>query len=77
MLSSLLDRANIRAFALPVPSVIELGYYLSTLVALGGIVVSGLPLDRRFAGTNPAEDDGLLRVIKILRKGSKATGPMS
>jgi hypothetical protein len=28
-------------------------------------VVAFLPLDPRFAGSNPAEDDGVLRVIKI------------
>jgi hypothetical protein len=28
-------------------------------------VVAFLPLDPRFAGSNPAEDDGFLRVIKI------------
>jgi hypothetical protein len=35
------------------------------LVALGGLVIACLPLDTRFAGSNPAEDDGFLRVIKI------------
>jgi hypothetical protein len=34
-------------------------------VALGGLVVACLPLDPRFAGSNPAEDDGFLRVITI------------
>jgi hypothetical protein len=38
-------------------------------------------LDPRFAGSNPAEDDGFLTVIKnpqleFLRRGSKAVGPM-
>jgi hypothetical protein len=28
-------------------------------------VVACLPLDPRFAGSNPVEDDGFLRVIKI------------
>jgi hypothetical protein len=28
-------------------------------------VIACLPLDPRFAGSNPAEDDGFLRVIKI------------
>jgi hypothetical protein len=28
-------------------------------------VVACLPLDPRFAGSNPVEDDGLLRVITI------------
>jgi hypothetical protein len=28
-------------------------------------VVACLPLDPSFAGSNPAEDDGLLRAIKI------------
>jgi hypothetical protein len=27
-------------------------------VALGGLVVACLPLDPKFAGSNPAEDDG-------------------
>jgi hypothetical protein len=36
-----------------------------TLIALGGLVVACLPVDLRFAGSNPAEDDGFLRVIKI------------
>jgi hypothetical protein len=30
-------------------------------------VVTCLPLDPRIAGSNPSEDDGFLRVIKILR----------
>jgi hypothetical protein len=34
-------------------------------VALGGLMVACLPLDPRFADSNPAEDDGFLRVIKI------------
>jgi hypothetical protein len=34
-------------------------------VALGGLVVACLPLDPRFAGSNPAEDDAFLRAIKI------------
>jgi hypothetical protein len=34
-------------------------------VALGGLVVACLPLDPRFPVSNPAEDDGFLRVIKI------------
>jgi hypothetical protein len=34
-------------------------------VTLGGLVTACLPLDPRFAGSNPAEDDGFLRVIKI------------
>jgi hypothetical protein len=38
---------------------------LILLHALGGLVVACLPLDPRFAGSNPAEDDGFLRVIKI------------
>jgi hypothetical protein len=43
-------------------------------------VVACLPLDPRYAGSNPAEDDGFLKVIKsvarLLRRGSKAVGPM-
>jgi hypothetical protein len=56
------------------------------IVALGGLLVACLPLDPRFAGSNPAEDDGFLRVIKILvikirrhdflRRGSEVVGPM-
>jgi hypothetical protein len=34
-------------------------------VALGGLVVACLPLHPRLAGSNLAEDDGFLRVIKI------------
>jgi hypothetical protein len=34
-------------------------------ITLGGLVVACYPLDPRFAGSNPAEDDGFLRVIKI------------
>jgi hypothetical protein len=34
-------------------------------VALGGLAV---PLDPRFAGSNPAEDDGFLRVIKSVAR---------
>jgi hypothetical protein len=32
---------------------------------VGGLVVACLPLDPKFAGSNPAEDDGFLRVIKV------------
>jgi hypothetical protein len=35
------------------------------LVALGGLVASCLPLETRFAGSNPAEADGFLKEIKI------------
>jgi hypothetical protein len=50
-------------------------------VALGGLVVTCLPLDSRFAGSNPAEDDGISKGDKnplhyFLRR-SKAVGPMS
>jgi hypothetical protein len=53
MLSSLRDRAKICAFALPLPSVIEFGNYLSTLVALGGLVVSVLTTGPRVRGFKP------------------------
>jgi hypothetical protein len=33
-------------------------------------VVACLPLDPRFAGSNPADDGGFLRVIKIRRTTS-------
>jgi hypothetical protein len=51
-------------------------------VALGGLVVACLPLDPRFAGSNPAKDDGFLRENKnlqhaFLRRRSKAIDPMS
>jgi hypothetical protein len=39
--------------------------YLLLSVALGGLLVAWLPLDRRFAGSNPAEDDEFLRVINV------------
>jgi hypothetical protein len=39
------------------------GYQLR--VVLGGLVVICLPLDPRFEGSNAAENDGFLRVIKI------------
>jgi hypothetical protein len=35
------------------------------LLVLGGLVVAHLTLGPRFAGLNPAEDDGFLRAIKI------------
>jgi hypothetical protein len=35
------------------------------MLALDDLVVVCLPLGPRFAGSNPAEDDGFLRVIKI------------
>jgi hypothetical protein len=35
-----------------------------TNIALGGLMVACLPLDPRLAGSNPAENDGFLRVIK-------------
>jgi hypothetical protein len=42
-------------------------YILSyTVVALGGLVVACLPSGSIFAGSNPAEDDGFLRAIKVL-----------
>jgi hypothetical protein len=34
-------------------------------LALDGLVVACLPLDQRFVGSNPAKEDGFLRVIKI------------
>jgi hypothetical protein len=36
-----------------------------SVVAFGGLVLACLPLHPRFAGSNPAEDDGFLRAIKI------------
>jgi hypothetical protein len=39
-------------------------------------VVACLPLDPRFAGSNPGEDDGFSRVIKI-RSTTSFFGPMS
>jgi hypothetical protein len=39
-------------------------------VDLGGLVVSCLPLDPRFAGSIQAEDHGFLRAIKIRRTTS-------
>jgi hypothetical protein len=36
----------------------------------GGLVAACLPLDPRFAGSNPADDDGFLRVIKICSTSS-------
>jgi hypothetical protein len=36
-----------------------------TGVALGVLMVARLPLDPRFAVSNPADDDGYLRVIEI------------
>lgn len=51
-------------------------------VAIGGLVVAWLRLDPRFAGSNPAENDGFFKVHKnkshdFLRRGSKAVRPMS
>jgi hypothetical protein len=37
-------------------------------VAVGGLVVACLPLDPRFAGSNPAEDDRFLRAIKSVAR---------
>jgi hypothetical protein len=34
-------------------------------VALSDLVVACLPLNPSFAGSNPADDDGILRAIKI------------
>jgi hypothetical protein len=34
-------------------------------VILGGLVGVWLPLDPSFAGSNPTEDDGFLRAMKI------------
>jgi hypothetical protein len=44
-------------------------------------VVACLPLDIRFAGSNPADDNGFVRAIKIRRttffqRGSNPVGPM-
>jgi hypothetical protein len=36
-------------------------YQIHTLVALGGLVVACLTVDPRFAGSNPAEDDGFFK----------------
>jgi hypothetical protein len=38
--------------------------YIDT-VALGGPMVACLPLNPKFVGSNPAENDGFLRAIKI------------
>jgi hypothetical protein len=38
------------------------------IVALGGLVVAWLPLDPKFVGSNLAEDDGFLRVIKSVAR---------
>jgi hypothetical protein len=45
-------------------------------------MVACLPLDPRFTGSNPAEDDGFLKAIKypqhdFFRRGSKVVGLMS
>jgi hypothetical protein len=53
------------------------GFWLMTSgkkVALGGLVVACLPLDPRFAGSNPAGDDGFtLRSMKqMLRRQNSA-----
>jgi hypothetical protein len=37
---------------------------------LHGLEVACLPLDPRFADSNPAEDDGILRAIKLRRTNS-------
>jgi hypothetical protein len=39
-------------------------------VTLGGPVVVCLQLNPRFAGSNPGDEDGFLRAIKILSKTS-------
>jgi hypothetical protein len=46
-----------------IPEVISVRNVICTIgpilrVALGGLVVACLPLGPRFAGSNPAEDDG-------------------
>jgi hypothetical protein len=35
------------------------------MIALGGLVIACLPLNPRFEGSYPAEDDGFLRALKI------------
>jgi hypothetical protein len=44
-------------------------------------MIACLPLDPRFAGSNPAKDDGFLSAIKIRSilpsEWNKAVGPMS
>jgi hypothetical protein len=54
---------------------------MSHVAVLGGLVVTVLSLDEKFAGSNPAEDEGYLRAIKIRSTtsfvGGKAVGPMS
>jgi hypothetical protein len=35
-----------------------------TSIALGVLLLTFLPLDPGIAGSNPAEDDGFLRIIK-------------
>ena len=59
-------------------------FYLSLyyLRGFGGLGVSCWPLVPKFAGSNPAEAVGFLRAKKnpqhaLLRRGSKAVGPMS
>jgi hypothetical protein len=51
------------------------------LIAVGSLVVACLPMDTRFAASNPAEDDGIFKGDKnpshdFLLKGSIAVGPM-
>jgi hypothetical protein len=50
---------------------------MTVIICLGGLVVSVLATGPKVAGSIPAEVDGFLRVIKILRRGSKAVGLMS
>ena len=44
---------------------------------LGGLGITCSPPDQRFAGSNPAEIDGFLQDVKLLRKGLRARGPES
>jgi hypothetical protein len=39
---------------------------MTKTVSSGGLVVACLPLNLRFAGSNPAEEDGILRDIKTV-----------
>ena len=38
----------------------------SVILGLGGLGVTCSPLDTKFAGSNPTEDDGFFQDVKIL-----------
>ena len=73
--------SRIRVKSLTLRQLMSYIYIYIYIYGFGGLEVACWPLVPKFAGSNPAEAVGFLRVKKpqhaFLRKGSKAVCPMS